>query len=200
MPSTIRLAVVAGILALGACSGDSITETTGDRLAADEALAVLAEVSEILGGAILGVSAPPPSSAVPVSETFSTSQSCPLGGSVSLSGRISGDVDPSGDSGDFNIDFIETIDRCGVRHETTQFVVDGDPDLKYSGRLSIRIAGSAFTWNGTLDLRGGFSWVASDGRSGSCGVAVTYRYAGTSVSYTGTVCGQPVNGSITVGF
>jgi hypothetical protein len=188
---------------LAACDGDSITGSSGDPLEPEEATAVLAVISELLGGAFIGIPGPATSSPalmigeIPVSESFTVSESCPLGGSVGVSGVITGDVAEDGNSGTFDFDFTETISGCGIQHGGTQFIVNGAPNLKLGGSIAIVVhSSSSFTWNGSISLRGGFSYTSSDDRAGTCGVDVKYKYSGTSVSWNGRVCGHTSSGSV----
>ncbi len=43
-----------------------------------------------------------------------------------------------------------------------------------------------------MDMKGGFQYTADDGRAGRCAIDVSATLSGTSISVSGSFCGQDV--------
>jgi hypothetical protein len=179
---------IAGFAALGiavsACSDSGGTGTnSGDPLDADEANALFNQLFSIGFGGIS--SAPAPMKAAAAEPIPETTSSCPGGGSVT----VSGNVDANSSGGTFDI--TETISGCVVTSDGVAFTVNGDPNIRITGDVTVNQ--TAQTVDIDMSMKGGFSYSADDGRSGSCAVDVSISVTGTSASVTGTVCGQSVS-------
>jgi hypothetical protein len=201
MAKTIRRIIVLTAL-LPACGGDDIIGTSGDPLESDEAIAVLSVISEILAGSLFEFGPPgalaPAAAADPIDESVSLTANCPLGGTVSLSGRITGDADESRGTANVRFNLTESIRGCAFQHESIRFTINGSPNLQYDGSLSVQVIQSEFALNGSLNLKGGLSYSSSDGRSGKCGVDVRSSFTPTRVTQSGQVCGQSVSQSVSL--
>ena len=186
-------------VALAGCSGDGVTETTGDLLTDQEVLELFTALST-LGSDILpvaDVAAPLPADGpqlapVPVNESFDQSAACPNGGTVSISGSVKGTVDNETFDADLDFDLTEDFSGCGFTTESQWlFTVDGEPDIDINGSMTV----SGQNVSGALSYQGGFAWEAEDGRAGVCGVdfAVTFSTASQSGSWSGRLCNRTVS-------
>jgi hypothetical protein len=181
-------------LLVAACSGDSVTETTGDMLSEQEVQELFTALSAI-NGAVLPLAAPqaagPQLTPIPVDESFNESAPCPSGGSLSVSGNIKGTVDDETFAADLEFDLTQDMSNCGVTTASlVQFTLNGEPDINIAGDMSM----SETDFSGSLSYTGGFAWVTDDERSGTCGVNfdVSFSSASQSGTYSGQICGQAV--------
>jgi hypothetical protein len=164
-------------LLVGACSDSG--GVSGDPLDQEEAAAIFAEVFGVAFGAI---GAPPAVMMAPAEAIEPVTGECELGGSVT----ISGDVTEGTSSVSF--DLTEAINGCVVESGGVEFTVNGDPNIKISGNLTV----SGQSISGTFDMTGGFKYTADDGRSGGCGVDVSVNFS--TLQASGSVCGQSISG------
>jgi len=169
-----------------ACSDSTGTvgETSGDPLTEEESAAVLLELMEVFGG--FGATSPPasPAADIPVNESLDETAECPGGGSVRLRGNVNGTVDDETFAMDLEFNFTEEINACGVYHNEMLFVVNGAPDITWSGDYMY----SAQSLTGTFSMIGGFAYTAEDDRSGSCGMELNINFT-TGVA-SGNLCGR----------
>jgi hypothetical protein len=200
MQKSVRLFAFATMtaVALTACSGDGGGgggTNSGDPLTAAEANEVFAALFDIGFGAALAPGGPMASSgpaAVAFSESISQSETCPGGGSIGLSGTVSGDIDESTFDGTINMDVTETLNSCVVTLDASAVTVtvNGDPNIKITADITIANSGASFS--GTFGMNGGFTYTGDDGRSGGCAVNVSVNL--TNQSASGSVCGQSISG------
>ncbi len=200
MRTSLRLvtALTSLTLLVAACSGDSVTETTGDMLSAQEVQELFAALSTINGN-VLPLAAPqapgPQLAPVPVNESFNESAPCPGGGSLSVSGNIKGTVDDETFAADLEFDLTQDMSNCGVTTASNLlFTLNGEPDIDIVGDMAM----SETSFSGTLSYTGGFAWVSDDERAGVCGVSfdVSFSSASQTGTYSGEICGQPVSDPI----
>ena len=99
MHITGRFIAALTVLTLGtACSGDSVTETSGDTLSEQEVLEIFTALSAV-GGVVMPlgpVAAPangPQLADIPIDESLDDTADCPNGGTLSIRGNVSGTVD-----------------------------------------------------------------------------------------------------------
>lgn len=195
-------------VALAACgsdftsSGDPLTEAEAGELAE-----VLVEQG-FVGFAGSGPQQAPgaEAAAVPFTFTINESGSCDGGGTVSISGSASGNIDENNGTGNLSYDYTVTPNGCQVTTESQRvFTITGDPNIKVSGDLEL----TETLFDFTFGYDGKFQWTEGT-RSGACGVDVTatieMTFSGTTgelisvtASMQGTVCGYTVNRSLTVG-
>ena len=180
--------IAAGFLVLGmavsACGDDggAVGTTSGDPLNSTEANAVF---NQLFGIGFGGLASPPALMAAPAAEPIpETTTQCPGGGSVTVSGDVSGGTT----SGSFDI--TETISGCVVTEGGVAFTVNGDPEIRITG--DITIGQTLEDIDIDMTIRGGFTYSSDDGRSGSCGVDVSISMTGSTISASGNVCGQSV--------
>jgi hypothetical protein len=210
----LAVAVVGLVIMAVGCGGGSMSSTTGPMSAA-QAQAVSGQVvqalSAALGNAFNGVSLdekprnlaaalanvhPETSSSNDCTSSgsgttcnvpISYSGPCSAGGTIGISGDISGSLNNSG-TGDFSTQIMVTPTNCVVAGTT----FNGDPSITIGGQISLADSNISYPVNFTET--GGISYGPNP--SGSCTVNVKYSFSSTSAcTVTGTVCGQSVNGT-----
>ena len=198
MRTTGRFITALTALALAtACSGDSVTETSGDTLSEQEIQEIFAAMSAV-GGAVMPlgpVAAPangPQLADIPVDESLNDSAECPNGGSLSIRGNVSGTVDDVTFEADLDFDLTQDMADCGITTASNAlFVLNGADDIAIVGSILM----TQESVSGSLAYQGGFAWDAEDGRSGTCGVDFDVSFSSTSA--TGTASGQICDRSVT---
>ena len=184
-------ALVAVGLTVTACGDDGggTGTTSGDPLTTSEVDAILSELFDI-GFDVGGQSAAASASATPIpfDESISESAACPGGGSVSLSGNISGSVDDVTFVGNLDMTLTEDISGCVITSGTKKFTVNGDPNITITASMTF----TQTSLTGTFTMKGGFKYTSNDGRSGSCGIDMSVNLA--TLDATGNVCGQSASG------
>ena len=184
-----KFLVVTGMALLASACSDGPT-TSGDPLDEAEAQAVATELLTQGFGVFGSLGSAPLASAgaqvAPFSLTFDQSAACPNGGSISVSGSISGDIDEQTSAGNLQMDITQGINGCVVVYDGDSFTVNGDPNITYQGDIEF----SQTAISGTFDMEGGFSYEASDGRRGGCGIRLSVNFSNQSAS--GQICGLSV--------
>jgi hypothetical protein len=197
-PGTRLLALTAA-LALAACGGDDSTGLDGDLSEAEAAALGTVIMGQALtagfsamGGAS-GVAGPALS--IPFGSSIEVTESCPLGGSVAISGDFSGDLDLGGGSSTIDMDVSMTHQSCRLSDPSTGllFTLNGAPTLTTDMSMVLNSDGSG-TFSGGYG--GAVAWDL-DGRSGECTLDIDFSGSVTAsgednTSITGTVCGQPI--------
>lgn len=200
-PAWKLLTASVALLALAACSD---TLGNGDQLATEDVNAVTDEmVNMALDGVDAGVgqafaSAPGPQGAPAVewTRTFTETRSCPAGGTMTLSGTVSGNVDRATRSGSITVSHTLALDDCARTRGDVTVTVNTDPPITFAGTVTI----DAGQRSGEFTKTGTFLWETSDGRSGSCEINLKIvRNADGTGSVTGTACGREVNRTFTRG-
>ncbi len=190
-------AVVVFGVSVGACSKSASTAPTGTPTQAQvaqmfsELSAVSASVSTVgftrtgtgsTGGGVAGV----PHLAYDRLAAISATASCPVSGTVA----VSGNVNPTTSGVSFGI--TDTWSAC----QTAHFLVNGSDSE--NGAFTVTSGGSptisgSFTETGALTVSGPV-W------QGNCAINVTLTLSGPTsgptVSWTGTMCGANVSGSV----
>jgi hypothetical protein len=184
-------ALVAGLaLFAAACGSDNGTGTnSGDPLTAQEALDVFTQLNLAISQALGGITAPPASPGAAMEPIPEVSANCPGGGSVTVSGDVTSNIDQQTLEGNITFDFTESISNCVVTSAGKSFTVNGDPNISIAGDFDISQNPVSIT--GTYDLSGGFRY-EGDGRTGSCAMNVSVNFSNLSVS--GSVCGNSISG------
>lgn len=194
MPRKSRITAMLLLLAVGAfaCSDSTGTVgvTDGDPLTEQESTALLVELMNVFGG--FGAASPlaSPTADIPVNESLDESSDCPGGGSVRLHGNVNGTVNDETFAMDLEFHFTEEINACGVYHNEMLFVMNGAPDLTWSGDYMY----SQESLTGTFSLKGGFAYTAEDDRSGSCGIDLNVNF--TTGTASGTLCDRSYDQSV----
>jgi hypothetical protein len=192
---------LAGLLtALTACGGsDAIAPPAASGLHADEAAGLAVEMGMALSGAGAAGSRAPAAGAaasvatVPISYSVSQVIPCPRGGSTKITGSATGDYDAAAQKMVMDVTATQEPQECGVLVKQVTFTTSGAPNLSSSAHLEI--AGGTPSGSFTSSTKGGFSWKASDGRTGNCTVDYTSKadFAAKTVKVTGTFCGSALD-------
>ncbi len=156
----------------GGASGDALTTAELSELTGT----LMEPMFNLLFGPDLAAPMIPRAASAPVSDNIE----CDEGGSLSISGDISDTEDGGG-----TVDLTETINSCGEAYGEVVFTMVGDPN--------ITMTGSGDDTSGSLSINGGFTYTATDGREGSCGVDVDATITGTTISFSGSICGVDVD-------
>jgi hypothetical protein len=156
----------------GGASGDALTTAELSELTGT----LMEPMFDLLFGPTLAAPMIPRAASAPVSDNIE----CDEGGSLSISGDIS-----DTESGGGTVDLTETINSCEEAHGEVVFTMVGDPN--------ITMTGSGDDTSGSLSINGGFTYTATDGRTGSCGVDVDATLTGTTISFDGSICGVDVD-------
>ena len=187
------------ILFLAACGEDGPTGVnSGDQLTDAEIQALLTALGDVFdetGGGVLTSRQPglaaAPAERITVEETFNVSVPCESG-SVAVDGSVDGWVDDATYEAELNMGFNWTFNACLVPAETITITVSGeDPSIALD--MDFLLTEEEISLSGTLE--GGFSFVTSDEREGSCLVDITSSASYNGVTQTatasssGTVCG-----------
>jgi hypothetical protein len=143
---------------------------------------------------------PEASPAITFTRTFTVNRTCPAGGSVTISGRVEGEIDRGTGSGTLTENRTISMDDCarGSRRGTITLNTPDNAPITISGQVTIEngrhVAGS-FTKQGT------FVWSRSNGDSGSCTIdlTVTWSRQGNTFTHTvkGTICGREIDRTTT---
>lgn len=222
-PSAVPRALVALLLVGGvvACSDDP-TGPDGDaeisqQQAAEVATAVTAAVGQTFSAALgqggtaaripvgagLEGAASLPAAADEFSWDFDTSESCPITGSVAVSGggTVNTTSGETGSSTSWDWQATADYDGCGVETEEGTFTLSSTSPLQFGGNGQLSSEGESYQGSFNWDYTGGFSWTKQGGPSGECDVdlAASLSFEGGtgssawSGSVQGTVCGHSVD-------
>lgn len=196
-------ATLALLLSVSACGSDSPSGIEGDALDAAETAQLVAQFFDVLDlvniplldTAIPAAGAQP--AATPYGELYDDQidgvGECQGGGSASVSGLITGDVDQQAETADISVAATADFAGCVVPGETVTFTLNGDPDVAISADIAITSTSVSID----INADGAVAFVTDDGRSGSCtldfGVSGSATSSGGIETHTGTVCGLPVS-------
>ena len=198
------LAIMSLGIVLGAC--DDAAGPEGDQLSRTEALQLAVQVlgtSEgaatgsmtMTGGAMTaGEAAGPP---VDFTQTHASTHPCPAGGELAVEFVLNGSYDEDTNSLQADLDGTHVHSDCAFPHQGLTLTVDGNPSIGFS--MSIGAVDGAPSQPFTFSLDGGLRWEASDGRSGTCALALeaVTDFAAQQRTIQGTVCGHTIDDSLT---
>ena len=195
MRKALVLSLGVGLIAAG-CSDTAGPE--GDRLSRAEALHLATLVMLTSEGAATASMTPPAASKtamaggppVDFTHTIESTHPCPSGGSLEVDATISGTWDEDTNSLQADLAGRHTHDSCAVPHNNLTITVDGAPWIDFG--ISIGGVEGQPSQPFTFSLDGGFSWGASDGRSGVCELtldAVT-DFVEQERTILGSICGH----------
>ena len=156
------LPIVGYLAACGESGG-----ATGDTLTAGE----VGAIADVLFGLSFLLPSAPPVMLAAAAEPFEETVACAAGGSLGYSGDL------TLTEGNESIDLTQSINECVTIFDGVIFTLLGDPNitLKASGDDS----------NVSFDIRGAFTYMASDGRQGGCGVDLAFTFDPSSESSSG---------------
>jgi hypothetical protein len=199
---TIGLCALAVLFA--ACE-KSATDAEGDALTRAEAFAIASAVAEVNDDAAdRGIGEGSSSAALTaaaeprtISFEHTSSHPCPTAGriTVGLEAVLVWDRDTK--AGELNSTGSLTHDACAFPHEGLTLTVTGNPSLTVTSHAATASGRPDGPW--TSDASGSFSWSASDGRSGTCGIDVSTisDFDTRSRTVQGEVCGHTIDQTIT---
>ncbi|GBD32773.1 hypothetical protein HRbin33_01747 [bacterium HR33] len=151
----------------------------------------------IVGAPAASAEAAPP---ITFTRTFTVTRSCPAGGTVTISGKVEGEIDRDTRSGTLTESRTISMDDCAreLRRGTITLNTADDAPIAVNGQVTIEnghhVAGS-FTKTGT------FEWSRSNGDSGSCTIDLTITWSrdGNTFTHTvkGTICGREIERTTT---
>src|SRR5574341_79457 len=198
-------------LGLAACGGD--TTSTGDPLTEAEA----AELAEALGESFVGFGTyggaaamgAPGEAAATITITLNETQPCEpqASATVTVVGSMTVNVNEQTGAGTFGFNYTLAPHGCQVTTSGGKvFTLNGDPNIQVAGDFNWTQTTTQTSAEGQLTYDGQFTWEASDGRAGACGVDLTANYdfnfsstgSSGSATLTGSVCGVTVNRTISV--
>jgi hypothetical protein len=193
----INVRTVAVIVALAlpavACSDSSGPE---GALRNQDAMEIFAElmfaVSMATMGSELGFGEQAASAALSGSGPFSSTVACDGGGSITVSGSSSDNINNSG-TGTLTGSYTQTPNNCVVGISRGNVVVSGDPNLTGSWSASYSngnpVGNMTYSWQGAYRYNGAVS--------GRCSMNITssINMSTYSGSVSGTMCGQTINQS-----
>jgi len=185
---------------LAACS--DTTGTSGDQLTAEEsawlAMTLGSQTSAAAGtrASISAAEGAAAESSVPSPFSFALDLTvpCPLGGNAKVAATMAGTVDQATHSLTADLTGSLAPAACVVRSERgVSFTLTGTPALTSASHVAF--TNGQPTGEHTASLQGGFSWSASDGRTGTCTVDYTARanYGTNQATVNGSFCGSTVS-------
>lgn len=193
--SYLALLVLFGV---AACGGDDpLGVNSGDQLTPTEIQSLFDAMSAAFASGGVSPSAPVTSSEIslapiPIDQNFSFSAACPLGGTIGVSGSANGEIDDQTFVGDLSMNFTYRITGCVVSVNDITITISHKPEITFGADFvflqdEMSVEGSQ---------RGGFEFVTSDERSGSCSIDLTFSASFNSATQTstasasGSVCNQ----------
>lgn len=190
-------ATTAALVALAACSADDpLGVNSGDPLSPQEIQSVFDAMSTAFasGGvnpsspsALPGISRAP----IPIDQEFIFAAACPLEGSIGINGSADGQIDDETLAGNLSIQFTHTFNGCMVSANGITITVSHNPPIVFQGDFTF--SQDELSVDGSE--RGGFEYVTSDDREGSCAIDMSFSISHnsatqtSSASVTGRVCG-----------
>jgi hypothetical protein len=196
-------AVVLGLAACGefTASGDPLTEAEVGELAAAIANEGFVGFGDVTGApaAAPGATSEP---ALRIMITLNESVPCDGGGTATVVGTMTADINEQTQTGTFEFDYTLTPHGCHVETESDDvYTLTGDPNLQAQGEFNWSPTG----FDGSLNYEGKFKWETGD-RAGACAFTLTARFqvsmdpetgvtTGT-VTITGEICGVTVNRTV----
>lgn len=181
------------VFASGCGSDGLVGVNSGDELTPGEIQALFNELGTAFAGLDFGAAplqAGGGAATVPIDENFSQSAPCESG-SISVSGSVEGQVDDQTFEADLHVDFTMGFNSCVVSSDVTTVTLNNPPGIEFTGDFVI--GQTEFSISGHES--GGFDFVTSDGREGSCAIDLTFSASfdssgGASTStVSGSVCG-----------
>lgn len=186
--SACAVALIVGLGLVASGCGDGVTDSTGDPLTQEEAFAIYAELQFAVSDALGAQGSAPAGSGAMMTPITPVTGTCGGGGTVTVTGDVDDNIDTQTGLGTISFTLTETFDDCVVQTTGPHFTVNGNPNVKIVGDLTV----GENSLGGTYDMSGGFAYTSNDGRAGTCGVGVSLDFSNLSVS--GTICGKRISG------
>lgn len=199
------IGLCAAAVVLGACE-KSATDASGDALTRAEALAIASAVATVNedaatrgiadGSATASAALSTAGSPRTIRFDHTSTHPCPTAGTIRirLETVLVWDRDANAAVLDGTGSF--THDACAFPHEGIVLTVDGSPSLTVVSHAATSAGRPSEPW--TSDASGSFSWSASDGRSGTCGIDVSTvtDFNARSRTVRGEACGHTIDQTI----
>lgn len=185
----LRALPVAAVLA---CSGDGATAPEANLTEAEiaDAYSALSVLNELSFGGMLLRSSDPAIVSAALTETISESMPCPQGGTTSVSGSFTINETTYAMSADLR----QRYSNCGVYSESERlWIFNGDPNIRT--RMSSTFNQTAETFTFTATITGAFRFTSGD-LSGRCSINLAMTFGETSITVSGTICGQSYNETV----
>jgi hypothetical protein len=190
MRSPLRFsAAIIGLLTLSAC--DSTTTPSDGALSADESRLLAVEIGAV-GSAMLE------SASMLRGTTFSQVRECPRGGSVSVTGTVTGERDLQTRTATMQVTATSTHAACAIgRGPDRTITITGSPGVVFTANR--KLVNGLPDGPQTTRKVGGFTYTTSGGGSGSCQIDVASSFDPATGTFTmkGTNCGRPIDLSTT---
>jgi hypothetical protein len=185
--------VATTLLAATACSDDA------DSLNALETQALVAEFFDLLELVEIPLLDPGPAAAsgpalVPYGDAYDDEidgeSACDAGGAGTITGLITGDVDPVDETGDVTVTATADFVGCVQVGEVSTLTLDGDPDVGIIANIVVTEGSISII----IDTNGAIAWRSNDDRSGTCVIDLTItatedEVTGIDQSASGRACG-----------
>src|SRR5207244_439983 len=114
------------------CNADTSTSVQGDISVADAQT-----ISAALSAAMLSSFATPGALHISADGTVTFTQSCPGGGTVAGTGKLTQNVNAQG-TGTVGYNLTVTPSSCVVKSATTSFTVNGSPNVTFDAGLNLQ--------------------------------------------------------------
>ena len=191
------------LMAAVACSDSTgvsggISQATANELAGDLDASSSMGTSDFGFGAAFSLSVDGSSAATtastpfPINNQFSVTKQCPRGGQVAIAGSIVGTGDHTTHNLTLDATATRTDTNCAFDTRDGVLTLSGNPNLNYTGHLSI--VNGQLSGPQTQTHKGSFTWSRTGG-SGTCDVDITSSFdpATHTATVTGSFCGHAVN-------
>lgn len=186
------IAIAVAVLAPLACAPRGAVRP---GLRPDEAVAIAAQVHMNVAAALPGAATSAqlvsnsPASAGWVTTSIDRTVPCPRGGLTQMSGQVTGQFDALTQAMYANVASRQVPFGCAHTIQGVSVYTTGAPDLITMAHV-VAVDGMSAGIH-TVTAKGGFTWTASDGRSGSCTVDYSSKadYTAKTFSVIGSFCG-----------
>lgn len=131
-----------------------------------------------------------------INRTFSNTHACPAGGTVAISGTVTGTSDATAQNLAITTSATKTDADCAFNTKHGVLTLNGNPNVVITGTVNI-VAGKPVGPQ-TLSHKGSYTW-KRNGNTGTCNVDVSSSYdpAAGTITVSGTMCGRTVSASRT---
>jgi hypothetical protein len=184
-PPFLFSGVLISMVAFSGC--DSATVPHDGALTAEDSELLAVEI-EAVGSTMLE------SAAMSRGTTFSHTRECPRGGSVSVTGSITGERDLDTRTATMQITTTNTHASCALgRGPERTITITGNPSITFTANR--KLVNGAPSGLQTTRKVGGFTYTTNGGRSGSCeiDVASSFDPATGTFAMKGTNCGRSID-------
>lgn len=199
---TRHLVLTATVVALAACSDDSVSPSSLTEAEAQELVGAIFSQSfvQALGYQSAPAQIPDGPAMATISETVEAAAPCPGGGEVSVTGSVDGQTDDQTGAGqiDFTMSLVHA--SCVVQGDQgTQFTLTGDPGLDFDFTMTTDGEQNA-SFSGSI--LGGVAWSTVSKQGSTCSFSYDFSgessQTGFSFQTSGSVCGIEVDHNLSI--